>query len=195
MNGIQRSLVLVAIAGTACNTGGRPSSYVIDGPTVPSTLTTVVPFVWDSRDELDVWVHNAVSRGSVAIVGSGSEAVIRIDRADQEWVLRGPDLTPPAPEVRTLLIRYRWQLDPALPATAARTLHATAYFQTTTPIHWFDPNAQAAAHGDLQPQNEWTEIRFVPGQYTPPIEVRYCYLHSFGANRGVLEIDRIELAR
>lgn len=185
----------LAIVTIACNAGERPSSYVIDGPTVPSTLTTVAPFVWDTRDELDVWVNNAVTRGSVSVVGSGSDAFIRIDRADREWVLRGPDLTPPVPGVRTLVIRYRWLLDPTLPSSAASTLHATAYFQTTTSIHWFDPNAQGAALGDLQPQTEWTDINFIPGQYIPPIEVRYCYLHSFGANRGVLEIDRIELAR
>jgi hypothetical protein len=35
----------------------------------------------------------------------------------------------------------------------------------------------------------------IPGQYTPPIDVRYCYIHAFGANRGVLEIDRIEFVQ
>jgi hypothetical protein len=34
-----------------------------------------------------------------------------------------------------------------------------------------------------------------PSQYTPPIDVSYCYVTSNGANRGVLEIDRIELVR
>jgi hypothetical protein len=28
-----------------------------------------------------------------------------------------------------------------------------------------------------------------------PWDYSYCYLHSFGANRGVLEIDRIGLVR
>jgi hypothetical protein len=187
--------VVVALLTTGCEVGERPSSYVIPGPTVPSPLPTLAPCVWDTREELAIWVNNPVARGSLALEESGPEAFIRIDRADREWVIRGPDLTPPAVGVRTLLIRYRWQPDAGLPATAARTAYTTAYFQTTTSIHWFDPSAQAAANVDLQPRDDWTDIAFVPGQFTPPIDVQYCYLRSGGANRGVIEIDRIELVR
>jgi hypothetical protein len=47
----------------------------------------------------------------------------------------------------------------------------------------------------LQATENWREIDFRPNQYTPPIDMAYCYVHSLGANRGVLEIDRLELVR
>jgi len=59
----------------------------------------------------------------------------------------------------------------------------------------YDPIAQAAANIALEPAVDWTEVEFVPGQYKPPIEITYCYLRSLGANRGVIEIDRLELVR
>jgi hypothetical protein len=188
-------ILLAATLATGCEIGERPPSYVLPGPTVPSPIPTAAPYVWDTRDELAIWVNNPVARGSLALEGSGSEAFIKIDRADLPWVLRGPDLTPAATGVRTLLIRYRWQPDPGLPSTATRTAFLTVNFETTTPVHAFDPTAQGAAHVDLQPRDEWTAITFTPGQYTPPIDVAYCYVHSQGANRGVLEIDRLELVR
>ena len=45
----------------------------------------------DTGDELAIWMSNPVARGSLALEGSGVEAFIRIDRADREWLLRGPD--------------------------------------------------------------------------------------------------------
>lgn len=189
-----RRLILLAVLTTGCDTG-RPAAFVIPGPTVPSPLPTAPPYVWDTRDELSIWMNNPVARGSLALEGSGVEAFIRIDRADGEWLLRGPDLTPPAAGVRTLSIRYRWRPDPGLPSTAVRTALVTAHFQTTTPVVGYDPNAQAAASSDLEPRNDWTDIALIPGQFKPPIEVKHCYVHSFGANRGLLEIDRIELVR
>ena len=102
---------------------------------------------------------------------------------------------PPANGVRTLSIRYRWQPDPDLPPAASQTALVTAHFQTTGPVVGYDPNAQGAASGTLQPRGDWTDIALIPGQFKPPIEVEFCYLHSFGANRGVLEVDRIELVR
>ena len=188
-------LLLLAAVMAGCETGGRPPAFVIPGPTVPSSLPTVSPYTWDTQEELSVWTTNAVSRGSLAVEGSGSEAFIRIDRADREWLLRGPDFVPAVPGVRTLSVRYRWRPDPALSPSASRTAVVTAHFQTTTPVVGYDPTAQGAATGTLQPRDEWTDFPLVPGQFRPPIEVAYCYLHSFGANRGVLEIDRIELVR
>lgn len=190
-----RGAILLAVLTTGCDTGGRPPAFVIPGPAVPSPLPTAPPYVWDTHDELAIWMNNPVARGSLALEGSGADAFIRIDRADREWLLRGPDLTPPAPGVRTLSIRYRWRPAPDLPPTAARTALVTAHFQTTTPVVGYDPNAQGAASSDLEPRIDWTDIALVPGQFKPPIEVAFCYLHSFGANRGVLEIDRLELLR
>jgi hypothetical protein len=188
-------LILLAALTTGCEAGGRSAAFVIPGPAGPSEVPTALPYLWDTRDELSIWMHNPVARGSLALEGSGLEAFLRIDRADREWLLRGPDFTPPATGVRTLSIRYRWRPDPGLGAGATRTLHVTAHFQTSTPMVAYDPNAQAAASSELQPQDDWTEVTLIPGQFRPPIEVEYCYVHSFGANRGVLEIDRIELVR
>lgn len=78
---------------------------------------------------------------------------------------------------------------------ATQTAYLTAAFQTTRPIHWFDPTAKATAQATLTATEDWKDIEFRPNQYTPPIEVEYCYVHSLGANRGVLEIDRLELVR
>jgi hypothetical protein len=188
-------LIVLAILTTGCDTGGRPPAFVIPGPTVPSPLPTAPPYVWDTRDELSIWMNNPVARGPLALEGSGADAFIRIDRADREWLLRGPDLTPPAGGVRTLSLRYRWRPDPDLSSTASRIALVTAHFQTTTPVVGYDPLAQAAASSSLQPQNDWMDVALAPGSFKPPIEVAYCYLHSFGANRGVLEIDRIELVK
>ena len=188
-----RAVVTLAILTTGCEAGRRPDPIVIAGPTVPSPLPTVEPYIWDTRDELAVWVNNPVARGTLALEGSGPDAFVRIERADREWVMRGPDLVPAVAGVRTLRVRYRWQLDPSLSPTASKTVHVTAYFQTTTPLHPAFPVEQGAAHAVLQPSADWTDIAFDPGQFTARIEINYCYLRSTGANRGVLEIDRIEL--
>ena len=101
---------------------------------------------------------------------------------------------PSATGVRTLLLRYRWRPDASLSPAAARNIRVGAHFQTTAPLQPFY-YGQASAGADIQPATEWTEITFAPGQYTPPIDVGYCYVNSTGANRGVLDIDRIELVR
>jgi len=188
-------LLVSALTCVGCDVGTRPDSFVITGPSVPSPVPTNAPYVWDTTENLAIWVNNPVTKGNPVLDVHGSDASIRIDPADKEWVLRGPDLVPAATGVQTLRIRYKWQPDPSLPANASRTMLVTAYFQTVAPIGWLDPNDQAAAVISLQPQQDWTEVRFSPNQYTPPIDVRYCYLHSRGGNRGVLEIDRIELVQ
>jgi hypothetical protein len=51
-----------------------------------------------------------------------------IDRADRDWLLRGPDLEPAAEGVLTVSIRYRWRPDPSLPPTASLTARVSASF-------------------------------------------------------------------
>jgi hypothetical protein len=190
-----RRLIVLAILTAGCDTG-RPAPFVLPGPAVPSPIPIVSPYVWDTRDELAIWMNNRVSRGSFALEGSGSEAFIRVDRADREWVLRGPDLNPAADGIRTVSIRYRWRPDPGLPPTSSLTARVSAYFQTTTPVVAHDPTEQAHMSSNLQPRADWADIALLPqGQFKPPIGVTYCYLHSFDADRGVLDIDRIELVR
>jgi hypothetical protein len=189
-----QGVVLLAVLATGCKGGERPAAFVIPGPTVPSPVPTAPPYVWDTRDELAIWVTNPVSRGSLVLAGSGAEAFVRIERAEIEWVLRGPDLTPRATGVRTARIRYRWKPDVDLTPAAGIDTRATAYFQTPAPLqpHYY---GQGAATAVLTPRNEWTDFTFVPGQFTPPIDVDYCYLYGLGVTRGVLDIDRIELVR
>ena len=188
--------ILLALLTTGCEIGGRPPGVVVPGPAVPSPFPTVPPYVWDTADELSIWMHNPVARGSLALEGSGAEAFIRIDRPDRDWLLRGPDLEPAAEGVRTLSIRYRWRPDPGLPPNASLTARVSAYFQTTTPAVGDDPTAQAYVSSNLSPRDDWTDIALVPqGQFKPPTGVKYCYVQSYGANRGVLEIARIELVR
>ena len=186
-------IAMLAVLTTACRTGEEPVSYVIAGPTVPSTVTPLTPDVWDTREELAVWIDNTLARGTLALEGTGVDAFIRIERGDQPWLTRGPDLTPPSTGIRTVRLRYRWK--PSVEPPASQTHFVTANCETVTPVHSFDPTAQAAAHASLQPQTEWTTVDLIPGQYRPPIDVKYCYVHSQGANRGVLEIDRLELVR
>ena len=188
-----RVVVILALLTAGCETATRPSAFVIPGPAVPS-VPTAAPYVWDTRDELAIWVENSVSRGNIALDGSGAEGRIRITDATEGWTLRGPDLAPAATGVRTLGMRFRWQPDPTLSPVAARDFIATAYFETTAPLQPFY-HGQGAASGTFKPQTEWTDITLTPGQFTPPIDVLYTYLVCSGANRGVLEIDRIELVR
>ena len=186
--------IVFAVLTMGCEGATRPSPIVIPGPPVPNPMPTASPYVWDTRDELAIWVDNPVALGPLELDGDGSGAFIRVAQAEREWTLRGPDLDPSATGVRTLLLRYRWRPDPALSSVASRTLRATAYFETTAPLQPFY-YGQGAASAELEPREDWTDITLIPGQFAPPIDVRYCYVHAFGATRGVLEIDRIELVR
>ena len=82
-------IAMAALLSAGCQMGSTPDAFVIPGPTVPSTVPTTTPYVWDTHEELAVWVQNEVARGSLTLEGSGNGAFIRIDRADRPWVLRG----------------------------------------------------------------------------------------------------------
>ena len=187
-------IVLTMTVTAACESDDHPGAYVIAGPTVPSSLPTQTPYVWDSPEELSMWVNNGVSKGSFTIDGSGNAAVIRVDRPDAPWTLRGPDLSPVPTDVRTVEIRYRWIPDASLSPSASRTLLVSAYFETTATLPEYYNN-QAVAWATFEAREDLSEIAFRPGQYTPPIDARYIYFNSYGGNRGVLEIDRIAVLR
>ena len=70
------------------------------GPGRAESFPTAPPYVWDTADELLIWMNNPVARGSLALEGSGTDAFIRIDRATANWLLRGPDLEPAAEGVQ-----------------------------------------------------------------------------------------------
>jgi hypothetical protein len=189
-------VILLALLTAGCEIGGRPPGVIVPGPTVPSPFPTVPPYVWDTADELSIWMDNSVARGSLALEGSGIGAFIRIDRTDRDWLLRGPDLEPAAEAVRTVRIRFRWRPDPGSPPPEVQSTSVSAHFETLRPAVSGDPAAQAHMSITVPPRGDWTEIELRPqGQFKPPADVKYCYLQSYGANRGVLEIDRIEIVR
>ena len=192
MNGRRALLALAIAVGAACGRDER-TSFVIPGPTAPSTVPTAAPFVWDSREELGDWLNNGVTRGAVSLDGSGQDAVIRVDRQESEWVLRGPDLSPTATGVRSARLRYRWRLDSTASSTS-RTIYVVVYFDAPLGLPDYQ-RGQASTSQLLQPSEGFTEATFTLGQYIPALDVRYFYISSTSANRGVLEIDRIELGR
>lgn len=179
----------VSLALAACELGGPQPARVIPGPTVPSPIPTRAPYVWDTRAELEIWT-NSVTRGPVAVEGAGREAFIRIDPASAEWVLRGPDLEPPAAAVKTVRIRYRWTPASDLEPAAVRTGNLIAYFETLQ----LGPD-QPTAGAEIFPTEGWTDVEFRPGSYTGALDVRYMYFRSFGWNRGVFEIDSIRIVQ
>jgi len=191
---VRTSLVVAVLLFAACEAGGPSNAFVIPGPTVASPIPTVPPYVWDTDEELRIWTNNAVTRGPVPIslVGSGTAAFIRLEPRPgvDGWVLRGPDLIPPAPAVRTIRIWYRWRLDPSVTPGAVQTFLMIASFESVNP-----PVApqQPAAHAVLQPASDWTLADLTPGSFRNPLDVKYVYLHQSSANRGVFEIDRLEL--
>jgi len=179
-----------------CEVGDSHSYRVIPGPTVPSPTPTSAPYVWDTREELAIWVNNAVTRGPapISLVDEGGDSFVRIEvkrGLDNGWVLRGPDLTTPA-RLRGLRIRYRWKLDPTLSPGASRTFTIIASFDVLNPQ--YQPQ-QPMAYAQLQPAVEWSEGNLEPGSFGDPLNVRYVYLHQSSSNPGVFEIDRIELVQ
>ena len=184
------ALVLAA----SCELDGNRPFSIVPGPTVPSASPTVPPLVWNTREELSIWVQNPVTRGPVPIslVGDDAEAVIRIQPqrgATDGWVLRGPDLNPIARGIRAVRIRYRWQLDPTLSPSASRTFGVSAVLEVLNPP--FPPN-QPGAHRALQPASDWVTVEFTYGAGAS-LEVKYVYLHQSSVNPGVFELDWIEL--
>ena len=180
------------LIGAGCGQDESPQAFVIPGPTGPSPVPTAAPFVWDTRDELAVWANNNVTSGAIVLEGDGADAFIRVERTDQNWVLRGPDLSPMPTGVRGVRIRCRFMSDPSLPATAARSIFSRS--PSTPRRRWrVYSNGQTSVWVNLQPATDFSDDPFASRQFVPPIDVRYAYLHGTSSNRGMLDIDRIEL--
>jgi hypothetical protein len=194
------AVTAIALATIACSTGEPGDPYVIPGPTGPTPVSTQVPYVWDSRDELSIWVDNKVSRGPISMSGDGRDAAIRIESGPPtfslentnsvQWVLRGPDFDAPVMGIRAVSIRYTW---------------TPAIRNSTVPVAIPDMTAAFelphGRPGGLQTTLSSATVREQSGEmvledrYTQPFDARYVYLYSTGGNRGVLEIDSIALVR
>ncbi len=187
---------LAMFVSSGCEMGGDRTFSVIAGPTVPSSVQTAIPYVWDSREELSIWVNNEVTRGPVPIslVEDGGVAFIRIEprRNVEGWLLRGPDLDPPAIATRALRIQYRWRPDPTLSPTASRTFSLIAILDVLNPSR---PGDQPGGSTSLQPADEWTAASLAFGPAGTRFDVKYVYLKQFSSNAGVFEIDRIEIVK
>jgi hypothetical protein len=184
----------VAVVMTAgCEVGGSPQFFVVPGPAVPGPVPTSAPYVWDTREELDIWVNNPVTRGPVpvSLVGDGRDAFIRIapKLGVDGWTLRGPDFTLPVRGIRGLRIRYQWRPDPTLPKGSAQTFLIFVSFEAINPP---SPPEQPQGFADLQPAPEPTEANI---RFHDPLDVNYFYFHQSSSNPGVFEIDRIELVQ
>ena len=182
-------LLGVALLLGACEVGGPKPAQLIAGPAVPSPIPTSPPHVWDTRTELEVWAKNAVTSGQMTVQGIDREAVINFDRPSDSWVLRGPDLEPPAEGILGVRIRYRWEPDPRLGPGSSRTGSMTAHFEKVP----FAIDQPEAGVWPLSPTDGWTELDFVPASLRDRVDVRYVYITSSGFNPGVLQIDRIAL--
>ena len=194
------SVPATALTTIACRTGEPGDPYVIPGPTGPTPVSTQVPYVWDSRDELSIWVDNKVSRGPISMSGDGRDAVIRIESGPPtfplensnsvQWVLRGPDFDAPVTRIKGVRIRYIWT--PALRNTSIPVAMPDINASFETP-----ERRPGVLHVQLNSPStrEQSGEMVLQDRYTLPFDARYFYLHSDGGNRGVLEIDSIALVR
>jgi hypothetical protein len=103
-----RPLILsAAIAAVAACESNAPAPSVVPRPAV-AAVPTSQPLRWDTREELDAWVTNAVTSAGATVIGSGTDAAIAVDMTRTTHRLHGPDLDPPPGGIRAARIRYRW---------------------------------------------------------------------------------------
>jgi hypothetical protein len=176
------------VAGCELDNTGTPQ--IIPGPFVPSPVPLHAPYIWDTREELAIWIENAVSRGSFSIDDADSNGAIAMQftgasgQSGGSLVLRGPDLVPPAPSIRAVRIRYQWLQDS--PSNFDLPL-SVAIDATNAP----SADGQSRLFQRLKAGPGWKEIEFRdsgPG----PLDVRYVYFSAY-SNAGVLKIDAITL--
>lgn len=184
------ALVAMLLAA-AC--GEAPAPYLIAGPTAPARVVTEQPLAWDSREELLDWVANAVTRGPIAVEGEGRAAFIRVKLEFGNYVLRGPDLVPPAAGITGARVRARLQHDRPRHPQFLPTEYVELYFEIVNPPV---AHAQASVLATVSP-GDWQDLELKPAMYccTPPVTVRYAFLPFRATTPSTLDIDRIELTR
>lgn len=192
MNRYLLGLVIAMAAATGCS--DVPALVVIPGPAAPSRVTTDQPLVWDSREELLEWVANAVTRGPITVEGDGAAAFIRVKLDLKDYVMRGPDLVPPAAGVRGVRIRARLRHDRSRPPQAVQTEEFHLYFEVIDPEV---PNTQPTMRVNVPPGEEWLDLELKPALYCclRPLTVRYAYVPFRSTSAATMEIDRIELTK
>ena len=147
-------LAFVIATAAAAGCGDVPEPLVIPGPTAPGRVTTDQPLVWDSREELLDWVANAVTRGPITVEGDGAAAFIRVRLDVNDYVMRGPDLVPPAAGVRGARVRARLRHDRSRSPQAVQTEEVHLYFEVIDPPV---ANAQSSMRVSVPPaRSGWT---------------------------------------
>lgn len=191
MNASRLVAVLFGMGLAAC--GDLPEPYVIPGPTAPTAVTRQ-PLTWDSRDELLQWVANGVTHGPITVEGEGAGAFIRVRMDFGNYLMRGPNLDPPADGVRNARIRVRFRHDRPRPPGAVQTEYFELFFDVVKPM---PPNTQPSMTEAVRPSEDWQDIALRPALYCclAPITVRYGYVPFRSTSPATLEIDRIELTR
>jgi hypothetical protein len=186
------AFVIVTAAATGC--GDVPGPVVIPGPTAPSRVTTDQPLVWDSREELLEWVANGVTRGPITVEGDGAAAFIRVKLDLHDYVMRGPDLGPPAEGVRGARLRARLGHDRPRAPQAAQTEDFHLYFEVINP---HVPNTQSSMRIGVPPSEGWVDLELEPALYCclQPLTVKYVYVPFRSTSPATREIDRIELTK
>jgi hypothetical protein len=191
-------LMFVAAGESACESSPT-APIVTPAPSVPA-VATAKPLIWDSPDELSAWVTH-VSTGDAAVIGTDIDAVIRVDIAQQNAKLHGPDLDPALGDVQTVRMRYRWVDRGA----NDRSLSLFIYLRepgASVPdiIPRLAPPVTSSAIAEFQ-SGVWIERTFTSqiGSIRPPFRVRFALVDigtSFVTNRnlhGAIEIDWIAL--
>ena len=192
---MSKPLLALAIAtAAAAGCGDVPEPLAVPGPTAPGHITTDQPLVWDSREELLDWVANAVTRGPITVEGDGAAAFIRVRLDVNEYVMRGPDLVPPAAGVSGARIRVRLRHDRSRPPQAVQTEDVHLYFDVVDPLV---PNTQSSMRASVPPTEAWLDLRLAPALYCclQPLTVRYAYVPFRSTSPATMEIDRIELTK
>lgn len=191
MKALSCGAIVASLLAAGC--GDPPASYIIPSPTAPSRVVTEQPLVWDSREELVDWVANAVTRGPITVEGEGRAAFIRVKLEFGHYVLRGPDLAPPAAGITGARIRARLQRDAPRHSQFLPTEYVELTFEIVDPPA---PYAQASVLATVAP-GDWQDLELKPVMNccSPPVTVRYAYIPFRATTLSTLDIDRIELTR
>jgi hypothetical protein len=196
---------LTVMTTFGCTLGTAPTSpSVIPSPSV-SRVSTAAPNVWDSWEELAAWVQTGASRGSITLVGVGTDAAIHIDNSSGTALLHGPDLDLQNRRVSLARVRYRW-----VGRMEGEALYMTMYLRPPVFDAIFHiPRLSHSPGFDLykspeEQSGDWVEQDFTDGNHNsspPPYQVLFSTLQvrSLFTSRppihGFVEIDRITLVQ
>lgn len=199
-----RIVILILLAGLAIACEISPvAPTIVPAATVPAAAT-VQPNVWDRREELLPWVTSGISTGTVSVTGDGADAVIRVEVAQGDANLHGPDLERTSSEVRSAQLRYRWQNREVNDSLFVTVYLRPIAFDLSLSVPRLTTATSSAALAE-QHSGNWIERTFSltsGSPISPPFSVKYALVNLRGSGtygpapvHGVVEIDWIALVR